>query len=70
MTFLMLGNSSIKWRQHPNLTIVDDWDTKPQIEQTDIPAMPLIVCAKEKEIFLHIQKSLHRSAAWQLKLMI
>ena len=33
---LMLGKSSIKWRQRPDMTIAVDWDVKHQFKQTNI----------------------------------
>ena len=31
---LILGNSPIKWRQRPYMTIAVDWDVKHQFKQT------------------------------------
>ena len=33
MTFLCLGISPIKWRQHRDMPIAVDWDTRPQLKQ-------------------------------------
>ena len=31
----ILGESPIKWRQSPDMTIADDWDVKHQFKQTN-----------------------------------
>ena len=33
----MLGRSSMKLMQHPDITIAIDWDGKPQLKQTNNP---------------------------------
>ena len=31
----MLGRSAITWRQRPDMIIAVDWDSKPQLKQTN-----------------------------------
>ena len=64
---LMLGESPIKWRQCPEMTIAVDWDVKHQFKQTNnkVPCIGhLQHCSIPSKTWLIVSSALPLSLVW------